>query len=690
MIARRTRATPVPEEQPDTGVHEVLGSAGKPLAAPVRRDMEARFGTDFSDVRLHTGATAARSARAIGARAYTSGSHVVIGDGGGDQHTLAHELTHVVQQRQGPVSGTDHGDGLRVSDPSDRFEREAEATAARVLRGPAPLQQRSSTPAASTPGTARTGSVQRTEASAPAPAAQQKPSMAIHQPAYASGDQFAVAATLMNDSKAQVYITCAAGEEKAADAIKGFYVQSGIGEDRIHRIPVGESESRTTAAKKAAGMKVVGVGDATTYVGENFHGDMRKKIRAGWGLDAGEPTGDPDPVEVWLRKEGVDAKGKKIAVLWSRFSGKKGEVHIEHDSGYIGMAQIIAGLGSIDLVLIVGDSAPRKKQRMEGKGEEDTKYGSIAKSFTPKEKESDGYDEQMRNFNAKVVDLTEFWSRPDFQSIVGGTRNHQFQVFDYLDRHATTRHLGFRSGNLEAMALMGFTVKYMEEPDSVIGGSRMEAWHAVDGTDRTAGGGMAPGYERLRVSAPPTRSGKHQKSLTLDEQSGDQKHADWHRAEKGTYEHLKREGRSPDGGSLPKGFAGEDLANIDAYLLTGRSEEGLAPDLIDAVKGISGEYEDAEKQLNRAKSEADKARAASRKVSADPNKKQSVRDSFERKAEESERKLETVRRASERTMEDAAKRFRELCAQYGPLDALRARNLFASNIAHRLTPDAPA
>jgi Domain of unknown function (DUF4157) len=138
MIARRARPTPAPEPQ-DAGVQKVLGSAGEPLAAPVRQEMESRFDTDFSGVRLHTGAAAARSARAIGARAYTSGSHVVLGDGGGDRHTLAHELTHVVQQRHGPVSGTDHGNGLRISDPGDRFEREAESNARRVLSGPVPV-----------------------------------------------------------------------------------------------------------------------------------------------------------------------------------------------------------------------------------------------------------------------------------------------------------------------------------------------------------------------------------------------------------------------------------------------------------------------------------------------------------------------------------------------------------------------
>ncbi|MGP4113881.1 eCIS core domain-containing protein [Streptomyces sp. 4N509B] len=126
-----------------SAVDAVLRTPGRPLAEPVRQEMEARFGgADFSDVRLHTGGSAEHSAREIGARAYTSGSHIVIGSGGEDRHTLAHELTHVIQQRQGPVAGTDNGDGLRISDPSDRFERHAEETARRVLGGEHPPVQR--------------------------------------------------------------------------------------------------------------------------------------------------------------------------------------------------------------------------------------------------------------------------------------------------------------------------------------------------------------------------------------------------------------------------------------------------------------------------------------------------------------------------------------------------------------------
>ncbi|MFI2318367.1 eCIS core domain-containing protein [Streptomyces sp. CB00072] len=121
-------------------VDDVLRTPGNPLDDATRTDMETRLGAGFSDVRIHTDEAARASAAEVGARAYTSGSHVVIGEGGADRHTLAHELAHVIQQRQGPVAGTDNGAGLHISDPSDRFEREAEANATRALNGPVPGQ----------------------------------------------------------------------------------------------------------------------------------------------------------------------------------------------------------------------------------------------------------------------------------------------------------------------------------------------------------------------------------------------------------------------------------------------------------------------------------------------------------------------------------------------------------------------
>jgi hypothetical protein len=88
-------------------VHEVLASPGHPPDPADRRFMEARFGHDFSRLRVHTDEQAARSARAIGAAAYTVGQDVVFGAGEYAPRTergrrlLAHELTHVVQQKSG-------------------------------------------------------------------------------------------------------------------------------------------------------------------------------------------------------------------------------------------------------------------------------------------------------------------------------------------------------------------------------------------------------------------------------------------------------------------------------------------------------------------------------------------------------------------------------------------------------------
>jgi hypothetical protein len=138
----------VQREEDDHPVHDVIGSGGgRPLDDDVRGRMEQSLGHDFGDVRIHTDERAADSAAAVQARAYTSGSNVVFGAGQyapgtteGDR-TIAHELTHVVQQRSGPVDGTPTAGGISVSDPSDRFEQAADAAADAALSGAPPVQR---------------------------------------------------------------------------------------------------------------------------------------------------------------------------------------------------------------------------------------------------------------------------------------------------------------------------------------------------------------------------------------------------------------------------------------------------------------------------------------------------------------------------------------------------------------------
>jgi hypothetical protein len=139
---KKLQRTAVGPETPDglpESVHEVLGASGQPLDAATRTWMEPRFNYDFSAVRVHTDARAARSAKEVNALAYTVGRDVVFGAGqyapGTERGTrlLAHELTHVVQQTSSGASAQQTSKA--VSDPTDAAEVEADATANRIMSG---------------------------------------------------------------------------------------------------------------------------------------------------------------------------------------------------------------------------------------------------------------------------------------------------------------------------------------------------------------------------------------------------------------------------------------------------------------------------------------------------------------------------------------------------------------------------
>jgi len=81
-----------------------LNNSGASLSADNRSFFESRIGHDFSNVKIHTDAVAAKSAQSINALAYTTGNHIVFNENQYQPETtsgkklLAHELTHVVQQ----------------------------------------------------------------------------------------------------------------------------------------------------------------------------------------------------------------------------------------------------------------------------------------------------------------------------------------------------------------------------------------------------------------------------------------------------------------------------------------------------------------------------------------------------------------------------------------------------------------
>jgi Domain of unknown function (DUF4157) len=126
-------------------VEEVLRSPAPPLDSDTRQRMEGSFGRDFSQVRVHTGPTAAGSAESINARAYTVGRDIVFGSSqyapGTREGTrlLAHELTHVVQQSaatEAPASPSPASASPRFAQPpATPFEKEADQSADRAASG---------------------------------------------------------------------------------------------------------------------------------------------------------------------------------------------------------------------------------------------------------------------------------------------------------------------------------------------------------------------------------------------------------------------------------------------------------------------------------------------------------------------------------------------------------------------------
>ncbi len=107
----RTLAGGAAEPPPDAPSGPGYLGAGVALRPQLRNYFEERFGRDFSTVRLHTGDRSAALSRALQARAFTSGNHIVFGpdeyapDTLDGRRLIAHELTHVLQQRHQTAAG---------------------------------------------------------------------------------------------------------------------------------------------------------------------------------------------------------------------------------------------------------------------------------------------------------------------------------------------------------------------------------------------------------------------------------------------------------------------------------------------------------------------------------------------------------------------------------------------------------
>ncbi len=100
----------------DSAIQSSRGG-GTSLPNDTREKMESGFGTDFSNVKVHSDKDAAQMSDQIGAKAFTHGNDIYFNKGeynpgtsSGD-HLLAHELTHTVQQGASPAKSVQRKPG---------------------------------------------------------------------------------------------------------------------------------------------------------------------------------------------------------------------------------------------------------------------------------------------------------------------------------------------------------------------------------------------------------------------------------------------------------------------------------------------------------------------------------------------------------------------------------------------------
>ena len=165
VISRMLAQRAAPEEEdalqrsPDTASHSApeVGLSGGPISEGLtgrinakrgggaaldstsRASMEQAFGSSFADVRVHTDSESDSLNRSISAKAFTTGSDIFFSRDASpnDSTLLAHELTHVVQQR----GSSPAGGGMTVGPAGDTHESAADSAAATVASGGAVAQR---------------------------------------------------------------------------------------------------------------------------------------------------------------------------------------------------------------------------------------------------------------------------------------------------------------------------------------------------------------------------------------------------------------------------------------------------------------------------------------------------------------------------------------------------------------------
>ncbi|MBO9698569.1 MAG: DUF4157 domain-containing protein [Sporocytophaga sp.] len=133
------RKGPVPTMNQTEEVSQNNYASSSPGKIPflIQRKMESSFGADFSDVNIHKDSSQSKE---LNAYAHTQGNDIHFAPGMYNpesqkgQELLGHELTHVVQQREGRVQPTVQKKGVNINDDKG-LEKEADEMGEKAAKG---------------------------------------------------------------------------------------------------------------------------------------------------------------------------------------------------------------------------------------------------------------------------------------------------------------------------------------------------------------------------------------------------------------------------------------------------------------------------------------------------------------------------------------------------------------------------
>ncbi len=254
-------------ELPPSVLGQLGHRRGEAMPEGVQQKMEAAFGADFSDVRVHVGSQAG----SIGALAFTLGSDIYFAPGlyspdtVHGQRLLGHELTHVLQQRHGRVRNP-FGTGVAVvQDPG--LEAEADrmgmmAASHAFAPAPAPSGEAQAKPEGSTPGSAPGSPAPHVQAAIQKTSAQAKPAqVSAAQPKAAEGPAPHVQAAIQRSSaqaRPNEPAQARPGQAKPAAAApaRAAHVQAAIQKTSAQAKPE-PAQAKPAQSKPAGGYRLV-------------------------------------------------------------------------------------------------------------------------------------------------------------------------------------------------------------------------------------------------------------------------------------------------------------------------------------------------------------------------------------------------------------------------------------------------